>query len=331
MFRWLISILTALLVLSPPQVQAQAQAQAQAAEQISALRVQDIRLGTIADRILAANVHLCRSVMPVTGMLMHSSDQYSAPQPQWFANGPVSIADVLPGSAADVAGVRANDGLVAVGGVALDAIPTEDGRPRRDNVFDQIARSSSAAPLNITISRGGEAIVVHLHAPSGCRVLVEILADNDNTARSDGRVVQISYGMADRLSDEHLAAVFAHELAHAVLEHRRRLEEAGVKGGLLGEFGRNRRLARQVEVEADLLSVHLLANAGYDPAVAPQFWRSDVSRRSGGGLFRSGAYPSRRRRAEGLEEEIATYLSHQDTASNAEHLVVRRDLSFDDD
>jgi predicted Zn-dependent protease len=65
----------------------------------------------------------------------------------------------------------------------------------------------------------------------------------------------------------------AHELAHNVLEHRRRREEAGVRSGMMGGLGRNARVFRAQEVEADRLSVYLLDRAGFDVDAAARFWR----------------------------------------------------------
>jgi len=94
------------------------------------------------------------------------------------------------------------------------------------------------------------------------------------------------------------------------------------------EFGRNRRLNRQVEEEADRMSVHLLANAGYDPAIAPVFWRSRLGKRAGGGLFRSGTYPSPGGRARLIEAEIASYLGPARSPDHAAHLLAGRDVPF---
>jgi predicted Zn-dependent protease len=158
---------------------------------------------------------------------------------------------------------------------------------------------------------------------------VEIRAADSLDARSDGRVIQVNYGLALAATDAELAVVFAHELGHLVLEHRRRLEAAGVEKGFFGEFGRNQRLNRQVEVEADRISVHLLANAGYDPAIAPAFWRSKLGRRAGGGILRSSTYPSAEGRARQLEREIADFLAGGSGPSWPGHLLARRDAPFD--
>ena len=123
-------------------------------------------------------------------------------------------------------------------------------------------------------------------------------------ASSDGHTVQIGVRFFERYTDEEVAAVVAHELAHTVLRHRVRLEAAGVKWGLLSEFGRNGRLFRRTETEADLLGAALMRNAGYDPAVAVSFWRDhggDVD----GGLFRSRTHASSKDRAAAIDAEAA--------------------------
>jgi len=301
---------------------------AQQPDPMEALRVQDFRLLRIAERMMRANAPLCLDTMPLTGLLLHSADQYAQSNPEWFANGSLSIAGVLPGSPAALAGIQQDEAIIAIGGTAIAALPEPDENPLRDAAFALLAEQPGESPLALTIRRDGGDQTLSLSVPYGCRALVEILTENGTTARSDGRVIQISYGLADRLNDDQLAVIFAHELAHAVLRHRVRLEEAGVRGGLLGEFGRDRRLGRQVEVEADLLSPHLLANAGYDPDIASRFWRSEAGDALGGGIFRSRVYPSRTRRAEAIEQEIARYLAGNQLPSTAEHLLRLRDQPF---
>lgn len=154
---------------------------------------------------------------------------------------------------------------------------------------------------------------------------MEVLTGNGMLAQSDGRVIQISYAMATALNDDELAAVFAHELAHLVLDHNRRLLEAGVGNGLAQEFGRSRRFARQAEVAADRLSVHLLAEAGLDPQIAPQLWEGDAGRAVANDLLRSRRYPSRRERARLMRQEIADYLP-----AGPAHLLAGRDQPFAD-
>ena len=303
-----------------------------AAEEMGALEQlvgQDVRLAAIADRLLAANRGFCRQVMPLTGMVLHSRDQYSAKVAgDAFANGPVAVAAIVPGSPADRADVRPGDGLAAIDVRRTAGIAAIGDAPLRDTVLAVLAEEADNPALGLTLVRDGRNFDVTVEAPAGCRALVEIKAADSLEARSDGRVIQIDYGLAAAASDAELAVVFAHELAHLVLEHRRRLEAAGVEKGFFGEFGKNQRLNRQVEVEADRMAVHLLANAGYDPAIAPSFWRTSLGRRAGGGLLRSSTYPSPEARAELAEREIAEFLTGRTGSSYPAHLLSLRDTPF---
>lgn len=305
------------------------QVSAQEVDPIDALRVQDVRLARIADRMLAANDALCRTHMPITGMILHSHDQYGdADMGKAFAGGPLAISATVPGSPASRV-LESNDAVVRIGDTPVDTLEPEEDAPLRDAGFDALAEQPASGPVKLEIVRDGRESAVSVQAVPGCRALVEIRAKDGLAARSNGRVIQINYGLAAEASDEQLAVVFAHEFGHLVLEHRRRLSNAGVSKGFFGEFGRNQKFNRQVEVEADRISVHLLANAGYDPAIAPAFWRSDLGRKIGGGLLRiSATYPPPESRAEILEREIADYLGAGAAPSWPGHLLSRRDIPF---
>ena len=67
------------------------------------------------------------------------------------------------------------------------------------------------------------------------------------------------------------AAMIAHELAHAMLDHEAELRVSH----------RDTAVVRRAEREADRLSVWLLANAGYDPAAALAFQRTVIARHNG--------------------------------------------------
>src|SRR5690606_14589476 len=92
------------------------QVSAQGTGPMQQLNVQDLRLAQVGERLLEANGALCRSEMPLTGMVLHSRDQYSdRVAGDAFANGPVAVAVVVPGSPAEAAGIQVGDGLAAVG------------------------------------------------------------------------------------------------------------------------------------------------------------------------------------------------------------------------
>jgi predicted Zn-dependent protease len=76
-----------------------------------------------------------------------------------------------------------------------------------------------------------------------------------------------------------------------------------VQRGLLANFGMNARRIRETEVEADRLSVWLMARAGYDPEAASRFW-GRFGRR-GLNFLGSPTHPNWRLRVQSFEAEIA--------------------------
>ncbi len=173
-----------------------------------------------------------------------------------FAAGPGVLA-LAPGGPAERAGLRLNDVLVGVDGRALPR-----AAPARSGSFEQMERilamrrpglcrrcgpsSPSSAAASGWSCRS---------APSrAARAASSCVEGSRRNARADGRYVQVTTAIAAYAADdEELAAVLAHELAHNVLRHRVRLDAANVARGFFGNFGRNARLIRETEAEADRL------------------------------------------------------------------------------
>ncbi|MGH8688174.1 MAG: M48 family metallopeptidase [Burkholderiales bacterium] len=105
-----------------------------------------------------------------------------------------------------------------------------------------------------------------------------------------------------KLTDDELAAIMGHEIAHALREHgRERASEAMAEGLALSILGAMAGLSRggmdlsqmvlnvtltlpnsrQHETEADRIGVELAARSGYDPRAAVEVWEK-MSRQSGG-------------------------------------------------
>src|SRR5205085_4179117 len=112
-----------------------------------------------------------------------------------FANGPVAIEAVLPGSPA-AAAILAGDAIVAIDGTPVAGLQRQGAAPLRDTVFELLADQPVDRPVAITLVRQGVERTASLAVPSGCRALVEVRAGGGHNARSDGRVVQIDQGLA---------------------------------------------------------------------------------------------------------------------------------------
>ena len=276
-----------------------------------ALRQVDGRMATIAWRLQTGNAALCRELSPAPGFQLHAVDQYAGDaEPEarrafGFAT-PVEVEVVAPDSPAARAGLRADDGLLAING---EPLPRPGGAAAstsatRDAALALIARQPASQALRLTVRRGGIDQPIAIPASPGCRSAFEVLLGPGLKARSDGRIVQVAVRFFETLPDDKVAAVVAHELSHTILNHRARLEAAGVQWGLFSEFGRNARLFRRTEDDADLLSVHLLRNAGYDPEAAVRFWREEGGKVDGG-PFRGPSHGSAAARAAAIAKEVA--------------------------
>jgi len=135
----------------------------------------------------------------------------------------------------------------------------------------KVAFADGVAELELL--RDGHPLTLRVQAEEGCATRFQLIPGSGLDARADGRYVQITTRLAEYVADDQeLAAVLAHEFAHNVLAHKARLDAAGVARGFRANFGRNARLIRETEVEADRLSVYLLDRAGYDPDAAVRFW-----------------------------------------------------------
>lgn len=119
-----------------------------------------------------------------------------------------------------------------------------------------------------------------------------------------GGKIAVYSGLIERLqpSDDELAAVMGHEIAHALREHgRERVSQAQAQGMIIGVVGAvagvsrggmdltqivvdltfNKPNSREHETEADRIGVELSARAGYDPRAAISLWEK-MSKLGGG-------------------------------------------------
>ncbi|ATY34299.1 peptidase M48 family protein [Sphingomonas psychrotolerans] len=282
----------------------------QAADVFEAVRKADLDLGRIGWKLATANAALCDRLEPGLGFQLHTLDQFddssrdAARKHFGFASA-VAVEGIFPGSPAERAGLHVDDSLLHVGNVDIAAIAGKSGTTQR-LVATQLAIAAlpQGQPIEIQALRAGEMVKVVVQPLPACRSRFELRIARDYNASADGTMVQISARFLDTYSEEQVAAAVAHEFSHNILHHRERLEARGVDFGLLSGFGANVKYFRETELRADLLSVYLLANAGYPPGASIAFWRSFGPSKAGG-IFRSRSHPHWRDRVATLEGEIA--------------------------
>ncbi len=280
-----------------------------------ALVDQDLRLATTGYRLAFANRALCAQTERNPGFVLHDILQYPNADTARAAFGfsrPVSVSVIVPGSAAERSGLRVGDALTGVAYQAFDwtKIPTKTGYDRVAAVKADIRqRLATQQGVALQIHRAGKPLNIILEPEAICASDFQIDTIDGKDAGADGYMVSVSLPLARYAADDQeFAAIVAHEMAHNILRHRARLDEA--------KQGKNRKAVLATEIEADRLSVWLMANAGYDPGAAVRFAQR-CRKDSCLGLFTDGMHPSWKRRGEILTSEIAAI----ETAPKTDGLV----------
>lgn len=279
------------------------------------LRGYDMRLAAVGYRLVVANAPLCDRLEPGIGMQLHALDQYDvgerdAAQAHFGFETPIGVEGVIAGSPADAAGVRPDDSLVRVGPVVIADISGKPGTTER-LVGTQLAIAALPPdqPIDVDLLRHGAPMRVTVHPVPACFSRFELKVSDTLDASGDGTMVQVSSRALDDFAGDLLVPLVAHELSHNILRHRERLEARGVSWGMLAGLGGNVKYFRQVETEADILSVSLMANAGYDPAIAVPMLRQVGKQYS---IFSMRTHPHWKDRIATVEHEIAVIKTHRE-------------------
>jgi hypothetical protein len=283
----------------------------------SFLRDSDHRIVAIVYRLgLAGRAH-CPEAFPLTGLAFHHLAEYR-PQdrPDAIARygidrGP-GVLSVVEDSPAARAGLAAGDVLVAANGTSFPSAAAIAAESDPDRWRPQIVASEvlledqlRLGPVRLDLIRQGRPLTVTLGSVAGCPARGRLARSGQANAFADGRYAIMTTGFLSFFrTDDELAVALAHELAHNILRHPQQLEAQGVPTGILRHIGRNARLVRATEIEADRLSVRLLAAAGYDLDAIIPFWRR-LDARPDSMLQIISAHPGRRTRERVIGEVLA--------------------------
>jgi len=160
---------------------------------------------------------------------------------------------------------------------------------------------------------------------AGWRWEVNVLTSNQlNAWCMPGGKIVVYTGLIDKLklSDDEIAAIMGHEIAHALREHaRERISQQmatsaviGIGAAVLGVGSAGADLGNLVaqvtftlpnsrthEIEADRIGVELAARAGYDPRGAISVWQKMAKAGDGGPPQFLSTHPSPENRIKDLE------------------------------
>jgi hypothetical protein len=309
--RAILALLAASLVSVAP---AQSLPEEQVLRDLQAL---DQQVATIGYRLAYASRDLCSNRASLVGIESHDLSQYDdsyrqAARLAFGLDGHAAILVVAKGSPADRKGIQAGDTILSVNEVVFaveEPISKASSFTRTEQIIALLERAAASGQVRLQVKRGEVVINVDFEPEPGCSSRFQVVPGSKFGAEADGIYVQITSTLAGWTQDDaELAAILAHELAHNILHHRSRLDAAGVKRGILKEFGRNAHLIRETEVEADRLSVTILDRAGYPPDAAARLWARLGPRRPWG-IFGSATHPGWKQRVKALDEEAGRLIA----------------------
>lgn len=168
-------------------------------------------------------------------------------------------------------------------------------------------REVSKGDVTLTVERAGETLEIPMSPFTKCATNTRYDPSSDPNAYVDGNgIVVVNGGLTGVLSDEELAVVIAHEIAHHSKRHVRKTQGNEIGGQALGigtnilvkalvfgmtgmtpprsiqqdrefEAAAGRALAhsysQEFEFEADYVGLYIMARAGMDITTAPNIWR----------------------------------------------------------
>ena len=248
----------------------------------SSLREADARVGAVAYRLALRGAPLCEAHHPLTGLLFHHLAEYEAADRAVMIDrhgldrGP-GILTVLDGSPAAEAGLRAGDVLLAVNGDRFETGAEAAAERKRnrwrartdaaERLLEDALRRGSAA---LRVLREGRELTVTLGSHAACLGRVRLARSSQVNAFANGFKVVMTTAMLDFLaSDDELAIVLGHEMAHNILNHPSSREDEGLLAGL----GIEASAKWKREEAADRFGLRLVHAAGYDLGAAIPFWR----------------------------------------------------------
>ncbi len=260
---------------------------------------QSERLQNIAYPIYLKGTPMCGQIVkPVTGFRALTPNHFTEGErdaaTEAFGLGDLPVVvDVVKLSPAARAGVQSGDIVVE-----FDDVPIVSGEDAKDDLkkkIDAYANSKSEV-FNLVVKWSGKEKNFSIRPDILCNYPVFYQPKEIVNASATGKAVFIAAGMMRFTdSDDELATVIAHELAHNTMRHiqKRQLNQtAGAAAGLVldvlaalagvntqGAFSRGggniagQAYSQEFESEADYVGLYYLARAGYKIDDAANLWR----------------------------------------------------------
>jgi len=218
---------------------------------LTRLQARDRQLFAIGWRLATANAPFCEGAAPKLGLSVLDAGGFGDPdavRAQLGLTGDLAAGAVALDSPAAKAGMLANDTMLALNGSGL-AGQFPRARPAWQRLIDVTAALDAAAakgPVTVTYRHGQSAPrIVTVSGVPACPTRFEVL-DSGSAAKSEGtRVIFGRNFPGFDYPEPEFAAAVAHEFAHNLLGHRKRLDGKGRSLGNVRLAARQCRLRSQ--------------------------------------------------------------------------------------
>lgn len=190
---------------------------------------------------------------------------------------------VTPDSPADDAGLMKGDVMVSINGS-----PSPTGNNSIQRITKQFDQNTKSGTIVLEVLRNGEKLTKTMILEPICNYPVNISDSDEVNAYADGLQIVITKGMLRFAeTDQELALVISHELAHNTMGHMGKKTGNYLLGSILdiaaaaygvntqGAFGNATAgaFSQDFEAEADYVGLYYMAWAGYPLSGSTDFWR----------------------------------------------------------
>ncbi len=215
------------------------------------------RLDRISAKILQANADICEKTWQDFGVRTHVAKSY----PKHLR--PAAERQLGARKSPSVLMVRSHMGILK-----SDIILGHNDKPL--GAHSKILQASfTDGPARLKIRRGESTVLVDVEANLACDYPVNLRMSGAVNAYATGKSIIVTTAMMDfAKTDEQLALVVGHELAHNTMAHIRKT----IQNMILSGFAT--RTTRPFEAEADYVGLYYMARSGYALSGVEDFWRA---------------------------------------------------------
>lgn len=264
---------------------------------IEAWLQQQGRLQTVSSKILTSGANLCgEHVAPYLGMHTWNIDDLAKDwqmpaATKYGLDEAIRVAFVVPGSPADMAGLKAGDVMIS-----LNEKPVVLGKEARKLFAENLRGAAKLGTVEFEVRRDSTWHKLQVSPVNACDFETRLARGSDKNAYADGKNIVIYQGLMEFFkSDDEVALVVSHELAHNAMRHLEAKKTNATIGGMVGLLldvaaavggvntnGNFSKLGSNVaagaysvefEQEADYVGLYFMQLAGYKIDDAANFWR----------------------------------------------------------